>query len=313
MTKQLPTTPWGQLPPGMRLLFITDSQNRPGWLERAFRADRATDVTVQEVADIPEAIELLRHRVYDAVLISHTSDRIDALESLDAVRTSSTADQPILVLGEASEKDMAPLCYEAGADAYVCMSDATTRGLLWEIARAIERDRLLAENRRLRTVSQHQLKLEQEEARSILAQQTVVLNAITQIESSSPDDSELSERRLAVTLPAEPINADEPSDEVVDHYLELLRTYVVMGSGNLESEIDRLTAALARARITLPAAMRLHVMVMEKTIQQLGSRSARHVMNRGGLMAMEVLVKLGEKYRLGSPAPWNQGFDVSAA
>lgn len=278
---QLPSTPWGQLPPGMRLLYITDSQNRHGWLQRAFRVDRATDVYVHEVDNVTAALEQLRCRVFDAVLISHSTDRINALETLDAVRTSSTADQPILVLGDALAKDMAPLCYEAGADGYVCMSSVSTRGLLWEISRAMERDRLLAENRQLRMASQHQTQLEQTEARDILAQQIVVLDSLVATQADS----------AAFTI------VDEPSSELVDHYRELLRTYVVMGSGNLETEIERLIQQLSDARITLPAAMRLHAQVMEETIRQLGSRSARHVMNRGGLLAMEVLLKLGELYR----------------
>jgi hypothetical protein len=64
------------------------------------------------------------------------------------------------VLGEPNEQEMAALCYEAGADAYVCLHTATTRALLWIVARAIERVRLLAENRRLEQVKRRQLQSE---------------------------------------------------------------------------------------------------------------------------------------------------------
>ena len=35
-------------------------------------------------------------------------------------------DQPVVVLGSESEQEMLALCYEAGADSYVCISNATT-------------------------------------------------------------------------------------------------------------------------------------------------------------------------------------------
>ena len=296
MSRQLPNTPWGSLPPGMRLLFISAPQDQTGWLQRAFQADRASDVIVQEVSHVTEALGLLRHRVFDAVLIAHTTNRFNALESLDAVRTGSSAEQPVLILGDAPEKDMAPLCYEAGADAYICMSSVSTRGLLWEIARAIERDQLLAENRQLRTSNQNQLQLEQNEAQILLAEQMAVLASIIASTGELPGADQID--------PSANLAEAQISEQNVQHYRELLRTYVVMGSGNLEAEIETLTMTLSQAQVTLTTAMQLHVHVMEETIQQLGSRSARHVMNRGNLLAMEVLVKLGESYRRSDETAW---------
>jgi hypothetical protein len=43
--------------------------------------------------------------------------------------------------------------------------------------------------------------------------------------------------------------------------------------------------------------MQLHVQVLEELVQGLGNRSARHVMNRADLLALEVLGHLADGYR----------------
>ena len=43
--------------------------------------------------------------------------------------------------------------------------------------------------------------------------------------------------------------------------------------------------------------MQLHLLVLEELVQGLGSRSARHVMNRADLLALEVMSHLADGYR----------------
>ena len=70
-----------------------------------------------------------------------------------------------------------------------------------------------------------------------------------------------------------------------------------MGSGNLADEMDRLAELLAAAAVTPQQAMLLHLHVLEEMIQGLGSRSARHVMNRADMLILEVMIHLSEQYR----------------
>jgi hypothetical protein len=90
---------------------------------------------------------------------------------------------------------------------------------------------------------------------------------------------------------------EELPEELTNHYRELLRAYVIMGSGNMSDEMDRLAELLASAAITSQQAMMLHLSVLEEMISGLGSRSARHVMNRADMLILEVMIHLAEQYR----------------
>ena len=104
------------------------------------------------------------------MLVSHEPDELDALELLDGLRAGGS-DEPLVVLGQPSEQEMAALCYEVGADAYVCVNTATTRTLLWIVARATERSQLIRENRRLAQAERHRKSRDTHEAERLLLEQ----------------------------------------------------------------------------------------------------------------------------------------------
>jgi hypothetical protein len=84
---------------------------------------------------------------------------------------------------------------------------------------------------------------------------------------------------------------------LVDHYREILRAYVIMGTGNLAEEMSALVELLAGSNISAQRTMQLHVQVLQELVDGLGNRSARHVMNRADLLALEVLGQLADGYR----------------
>jgi len=86
-------------------------------------------------------------------------------------------------------------------------------------------------------------------------------------------------------------------EELFVHYRELLRTYVIMGSGNLGNELKRLAELLVSAGTTARQTMQLHLRVVEELVHGLGARSSRHVMTRADLLGLEVMVHLAEGYR----------------
>jgi hypothetical protein len=49
--------------------------------------------------------------------------------------------------------------------------------------------------------------------------------------------------------------------------------------------------------VSAQRALQLHVAVLEELVQGLGTRSARHVMNRADLLALEVMGHLADGYR----------------
>jgi DNA-binding response OmpR family regulator len=292
--KKLPATPRGHLPLQMRILFITGPHRTGGWLAEAFAADSASEVQLEEVIGVAAGVARLRDEVFDAVLISHEGEDLDALELLDAIRAGSSDEQPIVVLGEQSEQEMAALCFEADGDAYVCVNTTTTRTLIWQVARAMERHEMIAENRRLQQSQQHRLQLEHEEATRLLQQQRAMIVDLERVRLAQDTAGGNAERACS----SEDLTGcpDLPK-ALVEHYRELLRAYVIMGSGNLSEEMNRLAGLLASAAVTSQQAMLLHLHVLEDLVRGLGSRSARHVMNRADMLVLEVMINLAQNYR----------------
>ena len=212
-------------------------------------------------------------------------------------------EEPLVVLGEASPQEMEALCLEAGADAYVCILTATTRTLLWIVARATERHALLRENRRLAQAERHRLQQESREAERLLTQQRDLIRDAQGLpdDEGEPDgDTELGTTGLAGALgacTARTVDGPPMAESLKEHYRELLRAHVIMGSGNLSTEMGTLAGLLAENNVTAPQTMQLHVQVLEELVRGLGARSARHVMTRADLLVLEVLVHLAERYR----------------
>ncbi|MHB8969537.1 MAG: PleD family two-component system response regulator [Pirellulaceae bacterium] len=292
--KKLPTTPWGHLPPRMRVLFITSHQRTGGWLAEAFAGDSASDVQLEEALGIAAGLSKLRDELFDAVLVSHEVGGLDALEVLDAIRAGSSEEQPIVVLGDQSEQEMAALCFEAGGDAYICVHTTTTRALMWVVARAVERHALIAENRRLQQSQRHRLRLEHAEAHRLLEQQRAMIADLAEI--CRDGEPAVTEERNQTTDTSRGLPPELPP-QLTNHYRELLRAYVIMGAGNLSNEMERLAEMLACAALRPQQAMLLHLHVLEEMISGLGSRSARHVMSRADMLILEVMIHLAEQYR----------------
>jgi hypothetical protein len=196
---------------------------------------------------------------------------------------------------------MAALCYESGADGYLCVNTATTRTLLWIVARATERHRLLRENRHLAQAQRHRLRQEHGETERLLEEQRGLIRDLetpggAAVEGDAQIPSEEIQaigRRAAGSTQLAPL-----SEALTNHYRELLRAHVIMGSGNLSQEMASLAELLADGSVGAPQVLQLHVQVLEELVRGLGSRSARHVMTRADLLVLEILVCLAEQYRL---------------
>ena len=265
------SVPWGLMPAALRVLYITTRSRTGGWLAEAFAADSAAEILLDQVIGSAAALTRLRDEPFDAILVSHEPGELDALALIEAYRAGG-ADEPIIVLGTQSDQEMAVLCYEVGADSYVCVNTATTRNLIWMVARAVQRHQLSRENRRLNHAERTRLQREHEEAERLLEQQ----------------------RSLCAERRGKPL---ELPRELVAHYRELLRTYVIMGSGNLACELEQLAGLLVSVGLTARQAMELHLTVLEELLHGLGTRSTRHVMTRADLLAMELMLHLADGYR----------------
>jgi hypothetical protein len=168
--------------------------------------------------------------------------------------------------------------------------------LLWVVARATEHRRLIRENRRLAQAERHRRQQDSCEAERLLSQQRGLARDSDRMPESTC--SQLSSDALEALGGDDVAGGQAPLDEsLVTHYRQLLKAHVIMGSGNLGSEMSALAEELAGGRVSAPQTLRLHLQVLEELVHDLGSRGARHVMTRGDLLVLEVLVHLAEQYR----------------
>ena len=248
--RTLPATPWGLMPARMRVLYITTSGRTGAWLAQAFASDSACDVVLDEAHGGAQGLARLGEQVYDAVLVSHEPAELDALDLVDGLRAGG-AEEPLVILGQPSEQEMSALCYEVGADAYLCANTATTRTLLWIVARATERHHLIRENRRLVQAERHRLRHEQDEAQRLLTEQRgVAREAGGGIDPSAQEEDDVGFVAASAACDGRIAGAgDGPplGEPLCTHYREMLRAHVIMGSGNLAGEMAGLAEMLAAA------------------------------------------------------------------
>jgi CheY-like chemotaxis protein len=298
--RPLSATPWGLLPTRMRVLYITTPCRTGGWLAEAFASDSACQVRLEEACGAAEGLSRLRDQTFDAALVTHQPPVLDALTLVDGLRAGG-AEEPLIVLGGQSEQELSAMAFEVGADAYVCAHTATTRTLLWIVARATERHHLIRENRRLSHAERQRLEHEHHEARRILTEQRGVARDAHGPGSSSREVRDHDDHGPTDSAPrsaGHELDALAVAEPLATHYRQLLRAHVMMGAGNLSAEMSALADLLAEAGVTAPQAMHLHVQALEELVRGLGNRSARHVMTRADLLLVEVLVHLAEHYRL---------------
>jgi DNA-binding NarL/FixJ family response regulator len=286
--------PWGEMPPLVDALLITGSSRLGQSLAQAIANDSATEVRLREAVGLPAGLARLRERVYDIVLVAHDSVELDAPAVLDAIHTASSDTQPIIVLGMAADQEIAALCYEAGADAYLCLRTTATRTLLWQIARARERRLLLRENEQLRIARRQRDAWEEDEAVRLFEQQRLLASKHG-MESPSA---------ASVASEGEAIPSAIPW-AIRRDYVELLRAYVVMGSGHLGPTLEDWTQQLAAHRPTAGAILAMHLRALQLVLDGLQGRGGRHVHNRADLLLVELLMRIADRYRIdiGAPAP----------
>ena len=287
------------LPPRMRVLYVTSYQRTGSWLADALASQRESKVLLEEAVGGAAGMERLRDELFDAVLISHDPPELDGLDLVEGIRTGG-GDEPLILLGAASEQEMIAPAFQAGASDYVCAGASSSRMLIWTVARAIERTHIARENQRLLESGRQRIAQEHEEASRLLAQQRTLLGNLEALcrlhDLESASDSPAASLQRETIYSARGVTPRLMA-QLTEHYTELLRAYVIMGSGNLAEELGVLAELLASAGVPARQVMLMHLDVLDDVMRGLGSRSARHVLNRANLLVLEVMLYLAEGYR----------------
>lgn len=285
----------GQLPTRLRLLCV--GSREPSWVGLTLQLDAEGGVEPQFrwVSTATEALTLLRDDPFDAVLIAAASDAFAESASLvKAIRASGCEDPLVLIAPRISDSDWLDLSREECEllqSAYVWDSPA----LVSVIKRAIFRSEQTRQSRRLEIAQTKRMARERDEAEHLLNQQRRIIDDLDARDAAEPTNV-TRQAMLDCFGRATPCRTSLPP-EINGYYQELLRTYVIMGSGNLGGEIAKLADLLAVAGCGPREALSLHLERVESLVGGLGNRSTRHILARADLLALELMIHLGESYR----------------
>jgi DNA-binding NarL/FixJ family response regulator len=293
------------------VLLVTPAVHDLPWVGEALDDERfSTPCLVEAVASSTAALGQLHVQPFHALVVRHTPPAADALDLLDALYLSGI-DQPVIVLVDDPSPELLHRCYELGADAVLLADGLTQESLGRVVHRAVERFELRRDRERLAGQERRRLVKDHHEAEQLLEQQRLL---IRELETAAARSSEL----LAETAAGDRIDTEtgpgggllvesagaqeapwqrELPEELGAHYRELLRTYIIMGSGSLSGEIAQLSKLLVSSGTSPQSVMRLHLESVEHLVRGLGNRSSRHVMSRAHLLALEVMVHLANGYQ----------------
>jgi len=273
----------GHEPRIWRLLHIVPSARRSGPVVAQLLDAEGAAWHYEELLGSAAAAERLRAAPFDLLLIEHDPDELPAPEVLEALRAGG-ATVPAVVLGSISPAILAPLCYYAGAEEYCPLGGLTPNLLLWNLARAWDREQLRAAHHKLAGTERQRQHKERVEGRRLMQQRRDLLRELPARELPVRDEVS---SRAGVELPP----------QIAEVYRDLLRTYVIMGAGTLSQELHTLAELFLTAEVSSAQALRLHLDALSELVRGLGSRSSRHVQTRADLLILELLLRLSDGYR----------------
>ncbi len=285
----------GPLPTRLRLLCV--GPREPSWIGLTLQLDAEGGIEPQFrwASTAAEALTLLRDDPFDAVLIAAVSDSFaEAASLVKAIRASGCDDPLVLLAPRISDADWLDLSSEE-CELLQSARMWDSPALVSVIKRAIIRSEQTRQSRRLEIAQTKRMARERDETEHLLSQQRRIIDDL-----DARDATELTNVARQALLDcfgrAAPCRTALPS-EINNYYQELLRTYVIMGSGNLGGEIAKLADLLAVAGCGPREALSLHLERVESLVGGLGNRSTRHILARADLLALELMIHLGESYR----------------
>lgn len=293
-----------KLPSRLRLLCV--GGHEPSWTSLTLQLDAegCLEPSFRWVSSSGEALYYLRNENFDCVLITDdSSDTGDGgIGLLQAIRASGCDDPVVLIMRRADDRRWTEVCLR-DCELLVTPNLWESLALVPVIKRAISRIDLIREYHRLSVANHRRLLRERDEAEHLLGQQRQIVQELETLARSTLGRPELPEKLDSPPSISEPSADEQPAGklplpaELNEYYHELLRTYVIMGSGNLGGEIARLAELLALAGFSPREALEVHLERVESLVRGLGNRSTRHVMARADLLVLELMIHLGEHYQ----------------
>lgn len=292
-------------------------ENEPSWMALTLGLN-AAGVEVPRLAWVStarEAVVRLRDERFDCILVDAppmatlTGGDETALGLVRGLRSAGCEDPVVLIGRLLTDNDWKEAC-DLDCDVFLSAKGWDSPALAFLVKRAIRHGQLLREHHRLMTADHRRLIRERDESEKLLAQQRQIINEIESLADplKEPATSQTRGDKSARFNP-NPIDRKQVATERFSTaYRDLLRSYVLMGSGSLASEIAEIADQLVEVGVAPPEALQLHVRSVEDLVKGLGNRSSRHIVARGDLLAVELMMHLASRSQrvagaLASPAP----------
>jgi hypothetical protein len=308
-TDWLAAPPSSGLPPEFRLLCVGPTE--PDWIGLTLQLDAVgcNDPRFKWVSSASEAMTVLRNENFDCIVIecwpTNLDDvRWDAPDLVHAIRSSGCSD-PIVLLTRLPDDGLTVEACSSHCEILVSSALWSSRALVNVIQQSIRLVETAQQNHHHAVANHRRLVRERDEADHLLRQQRDIiseLEAITQ-GSTQPSSNQVEDRSDNSADKANDHSAARKTrslqipEKIKTYYHELLRTYVIMGSGSLGGEIAQLASVLAEFGLSPRDTLSLHLEQVEHLVSGLGNRSSRHVMSRADLLALELVIHIGECYQ----------------
>ncbi|HET6325023.1 MAG TPA: hypothetical protein VFG04_10010 [Planctomycetaceae bacterium] len=249
------------------------------------------------------ALSRLREEQFDCLVVdipaslASPTDDNGPFGLIRAARTGGCM-EPVVIVGRLltdAEWNEACAC---DCDVFVSPRGWESSALGGVVKRSLLRGTLQRENRSLTAANHRRLLRERDESEQLLAHQRQLIAELEALPHPLRQPAGRGAEWLYSneTAQQEATESQEnPCEAFAPHYASLLRSYVLMGSGSLAGEISEMTDRLLAARIPPHEALQMHLGCVETLVKGLGNRSARHVMARADLLAVEMMTHLAHR------------------
>jgi hypothetical protein len=305
-TDWLAAPPSSGVPPEFRLLCVGPTE--PDWIGLTLQLDAVgcNDPKFRWVSTASEAMKLLRNENFDSIVIECWPTNLDdvkwdASDLLHAIRSSGCSD-PIVLLTRQPDDGLTVEACSSHCEILVSAALWSSRALVNVIQQSIRLMDTAQQNHHHTVANHRRLVRERDEADHLLRQQRDIiseLEAITQVSTrpSSDQSADVATNKGDDHRTVRKPRTLQIPEKIKTYYHELLRTYVIMGSGSLGGEIAQLASVLAEVGLSPRDTLSLHLEQVEHLVSGLGNRSSRHVMSRADLLALELVIHIGECYQ----------------
>jgi hypothetical protein len=247
------------------------------------------------------ALSRLREEQFDCLVVdvpaslASPADDNGPFGLIRAARTGGCA-EPVVIVGRLltdAEWNEACAC---DCDVFVSPRGWESSALGGVVKRSLLRGTLQRENRTLTAANHRRLVRERDESEQLLAHQRQLIAELEALPHPLRQPTARGVERLYSTASAEEeTGGSNLGESFAPHYASLLRSYVLMGSGSLAGEISEMADRLLAARVPPHESLQLHLGCVESLVKGLGNRSARHVMTRADLLAVEMMTHLAHR------------------